>query len=154
MFFNGINEFESKFKLFDRLNIVVFNIWRDKNAIAYRDGDIARITNEYRRYISKVRTLSEEANSLNRELDNKMHEIENLRREIGNIYTNPEIAGCSIFEAQGENNIRREDGSLGTEYSERFRFVAKGTTKAWDKARELLGDSYDDVIVSGCHQPL
>lgn len=153
MFFNGINEFESKFKLLDRLNIMVFNIWRDKNAIAYRDGDIARITNEYRRYISKVRTLSEEANSLNRELDNKMHEIEKLRREIWNISNNPEINGCSIFEAWGTNNYRGEDGSSRTESSQPIRFVAKGIM-AVDMARELLGDSYDLVHVSGCHQPL
>ena len=32
MFFRGINEFESKFKLFDRLNSLLFNVWRGKAA--------------------------------------------------------------------------------------------------------------------------
>lgn len=152
MFFNGISEFESKFKAFDRLNILLFNVWRDKNALAYRDGDIARITNEYRRYISKVRSLSEQAQNLERALADKYREIENLAHQVADISYNPEIKDCSIYEAWGENTVRAEDGSPKTIRSERIRFVAKWPPEP--KARELIGDSYTDVMVSGCTTPL
>ena len=152
MFFSGISEFESKFKAFDRLNALVFNVWRDKNALAYRDGDIARITNEYRRYISKVRSLSEETNKLERELEGKLREIENLARQVADINYNPEIKDCSIYEAWGENTVRAEDGSPRTIRSRRIRFVAKWPPEP--KARELIGDSYTDVLVSGSRTPL
>ena len=152
MFFSGISEFESKFKLFDRLNTIVFNVWRDKNALAYRDGDIARITNEYRRYISKVRSLSEEANNLEREMENKLREIDNLLYQLYDISNNPVIRDCSIYEAWGENTVRAEDGSPKTIRGERIRFVAKWPPEP--KARELIGDSYTDVMVSGCRTPL
>ena len=36
MFLDGINDLESKFKLFDRLNTLLFNVWRDKSAEAYK----------------------------------------------------------------------------------------------------------------------
>jgi len=152
MFFNGIGEFESKFKAFDRLNILVFNVWRDKNALAYRDGDIARITNEYRRYISKVRSLSEEASSLERGLEGKLREIERLANQVADISCNPEIRDCSIYDAWGENTFRAEDGSPKTVRSEKISFVAKWPPEV--KARELIGDSYTDVIVSGCSTSL
>ena len=152
MLFNGINEFESTFKTFDRLNAVVFNVWRDKSASAYRDGDIARISNEYRRYISKVRSLSEEANRLERELENKLRELDVINNQLLNISLNPEINGCSIYEAWGENTYTGEDGTPKTQRSESVRFVAKGSLES--KARELIGESYSHISVSGTSKSL
>lgn len=153
MFLNGINEFESKFKMLDRLNSIVFNVWKDKNALAYRDGDMARITNEYRRYISEVRSLSEQASQLERKLESKLYEIENLSRQVADIGYNPEIKNCYIFEAWGENTYRGEDGSPKSQYGEKVKFVAKSPNEE-EKAREIIGDSYTWVHVSGSRRPL
>ncbi len=130
MFFSGISDFESKFKTFDRLNSLLFNVWRDKSAEAYRDGDIARITNEYRNYISQVRSLAEEANRLNRQLDEKSRQIEKLKSEIWSIATTPEIIKCDIWEAKGEEAVYTQDenGHVHVHYRPcgQVRFVAKG----------------------------
>lgn len=152
MFLNGISEFESKFKMLDRLNSLVFNVWRDKNAIAYRDGDMARITNEYRHYISDVRSLSEEVKGLERKLENTFREIEALVHQVNNISGNPEIQGCRIYEAWGENTVRDNEGAIKIQRSDRIRFVAKYSPDS--KARELLGDSWTHVSVSGVTNPL
>lgn len=147
MFLNGISEFESRFKLFDRLNIIVFNVWRDKKAIAYRDSDIARITNEYRNYISCVRSLAEQANKLEQSLEQKQREIERLRNEIGNLRLNPQIRNCCIFTAYGETQQYREDGRPGrTERSDKVRFVAKRGTER-GIAESMVG-GHDRVYVN------
>lgn len=153
MFLKGISEFESKFKMLDRLNSIVFNVWRDKNALAYRDGDMARITNEYRRYISEVRSLSEQASQLERKLESKLYEINKLVHEVSDIANNPEIRNCYIFEAYGENQYRAEDGSPKSQYGEKVKFVAKSPNEE-EKAREIIGDSYTWVHVSGVRRPL
>ena len=133
MFFSGIQDFESNFKTFDRLNTIVFNVWRDKSAWAYRDGDIARITNEYRQYISRARSLAQEAERLNKELDNKMSQIRQLNNEIANLAVNPAINGCAIWEAQGYKIVpgREEEGIPPTEVPcGSTRFVAKGDSES------------------------
>jgi hypothetical protein len=147
MFLNGISEFESKFKLFDRLNSVVFNVWRDKKALAYRDSDIARITNEYRNYISCVRTLAEQANQLERNLEQKRTEIDRLRSDVANLALNSQIRDCCIFSAYGETQQYREDGSPGrTQKSDKVRFVAKRGTER-GIAESMVG-GYDKVYVN------
>ena len=147
MFFSGISEFESKFKLFDRLNTIVFNVWRDKKAIAYRDSDIARITNEYRNYISCVRSLAEQANKLEQSLEQKRKEIEHIRNDILNLRLNPQISDYCIFTAYGETQNYNEDGSPGrADRSDKMRFVAKRGTER-GIAEGMVG-GYDRVYVN------
>lgn len=143
MFFRGINEFESKFKLFDRLNSLLFNVWRGKAAETYKNGDIARITNEWRNYSSQVRSLAEEANRLNSELDQKLEKITRLNREINAIASNPQIYDCSIWEAIGEEAIYDDEGNVRY-YQEcaHERYVAKGVRVHNEKeiAAQYVGD--------------
>lgn len=149
MFFNGIQDFESNFKTFDRLNTLVFNVWRDKSAWAYRDGDIARITNEYRQYISRVRSLAQEAERLNKELDNKMSQIRQLNNEIVNLALNPDIKDCAIWEARGYE-IRPGREEEGVPPSEVYRgstlFVAKGLSGATSEQQNAIAARY----MGGC----
>lgn len=153
MFFNGINDFESKFKLFDRLNLLVFNVWRDKKAIAYRDSDIARITNEWRNYVSRARSLSEEANMMERGLDRKLSEIESIMSKLVSLAANPQIRNCGIYEAYGTTQEYHDDGSPGREFStKQVRFVAKqGNEKNY--AAGLVG-SCDQIHVRAVKTPL
>jgi len=149
MFFNGIQDFESNFKTFDRLNTLVFNVWRDKSAWAYRDGDIARITNEYRQYITRVRSLAQEAERLYKELDRKMSQIRQLNNEIANLAQNPEIKDCAIWEARGYEIRpgRPEEGIPPTEvYRGSTKFVAKGLNGAGSDQKNAVAARY----LSGC----
>ena len=151
MFLDGISDLESKFKLFDRLNTLLFNVWRDKSAEAYKNNDIARITNEYRNYISQVRSLAEEASRLNKELDQKLNTITQLQREVYNIAINPQIDDCSIWEARGLRAVYTDEGEYNGDVpcGEEVRFVAKGVRAGGEKAvaAQYLGDC-DDMIVN------
>ena len=151
MFLSSIDDLESKFKLFDRLNTVLFNVWRDKSAEAYKNNDIARITNEYRNYISQVRSLAEEASRLNKEIEQKMNTITQLQREVCNIALNPQIDDCSIWEARGLRAVYSDDGEYSHDVScgEEVRFVAKGVRAGDEKgiAAQYLDDC-DDMIVN------
>ena len=151
MFLDGINDLESKFKLFDRLNTYLFNVWRDKSAEAYKNNDIARITNEYRNYISQVRSLAEEASRLNKELDQKLNAITQLQREVYNIAINPQIDDCSIWEARGLRAVYTDEGEYSHDVpcGEEVRFVTKGVRAGGEKAAaaQYLGDC-DDMIVN------
>ena len=149
MFFSGIQDFERNFKTLDRLNALVFNVWRDKSAMAYRDGDIARITNEYRQYISRVRSLAQEAERLYKELDQKMSHIQQLNREISDLALNPDIKDCAIWEARGYE-IRPGREEEGVPPSEVYRgstlFVAKGLSGATSDQQKAVAARY----MGGC----
>lgn len=146
MFVRGINEFESKFKLFDRLNSLLFNVWRGKAAETYKNGDIARITNEWRNYSSQVRSLAEEVNRLYRELDNKYHEIERLGHDISNICLNPTINNCAIWEAYGEDPVYDCEGNRShDERTPTVRFVAKRGQEEFVAPRHI-GSHYKNYV--------
>jgi hypothetical protein len=149
MFFSGIQDFERNFKTLDRLNALVFNVWRDKSAMAYRDGDIARITNEYRQYISRVRSLAQEAERLYKELDNKMSQIRQLNNEISNLSLNPDIKDCAIWEVRGYEIVpgRPEEGvPPSDQYCGSTKFVAKGLNGATSDQQKAVAARY----MSGC----
>ena len=149
MFFSGIHDFERNFKTLDRLNMVVFNVWRDKSAMAYRDGDIARITNEYRQYISRARSLAQEAERLYKELDQKMSHIQQLNHEISNLSLNPEIKDCAIWEARGYDIVpgRPEEGiPPSDQYRGSQEFVAKGLNGATSEQQKAVAARY----MGGC----
>lgn len=143
MFFHGINEFESKFKLLDRLNILVFNVWRDKKAQEYKDGNVARLTNEYRNYISRVRSLAEEANQLHKGLDEQLREIERLKHDVINTALNPGINNCDIWSARSEEAVYDSEGRI-SHYRQcgSARFVAKGLNGAPSNTKNATAARY------------
>ena len=142
MFLKAINVFESKFKAFDRLNVLLFNVWRGKAADIYRDSDLARIINEYRNYISQVRTLTQEAKRLNDELSKKEDNIHRLQREITEIARNPQIHDCSMWEAEGKEAVYFDNGDVRYyQTCTEVRYVAKGVRAHNEKeiAAEFVG---------------
>jgi hypothetical protein len=127
MFLRGINEFELKFKTFDRLNVLLFNVWRGNAADTYRDSDLARIVNEYRNYISQVRTLAEEAKRLNDQLAEKESQITQLHRSLMEISKNPQIHDCSMWKAEGKDAVYYDNGEVRYyETCAEAHYVAKG----------------------------
>ena len=127
MFLRGINEFELKFKTFDRLNVLLFNVWRGKAADIYRDSDLARIANEYRNYISQVRTLAQEAKRLNEQLAEKESQIIQLHQALMEISKNPQIHDCSMWKAECKDAVYYDNGEVRYyETCAEARYVAKG----------------------------
>lgn len=127
MFLRGINEFEFKFKTFDRLNVLLFNVWRGKAADIYRDSDLARIANEYRNYISQVRTLAQEAKRLKDQLAEKESQIIQLHQALMEISKNPQIHDCSMWKAEGKDAVYYDNGEVRYyETCAEARYVAKG----------------------------
>ena len=142
MFLRGINEFELKFKTFDRLNVLLFNVWRGKAADIYRDSDLARIANEYRNYISQVRTLAEEAKRLNDQLAEKESQITQLHRSLMEISKNPQIHDCSMWKAEGKDAVYYDNGEVRYyETCAEAHYVARGVRAHNEKeiAAEFVG---------------
>ena len=142
MFLRGINEFELKFKTFDRLNVLLFNVWRGKAAEIYRNSDLARIANEYRNYISQVRTLAEEAKRLNDQLADKESQIIQLHQALMEISKNPQIHDCSMWKAEGKDAVYYDNGEVRYyETCAEARYVAKGVRAHNEKeiAAEFVG---------------
>lgn len=146
MLFRTISSFETNFKLLDRLNTLVFNVWRDKSAQIYKDSDMARITNEYRNYISQVRTLSEEVKRIENSLGVKLNEITHIKNDIMNLYYDLPINKCAIWSAYGENLTQDQDGYVTSKRCAETRFVAKDNTER-DAAAHYLGPC-DKIYVS------
>ena len=43
MFFRQISDFEENFKFLDRLNAIVFNVWKDNNAEAFKTQSMEQV---------------------------------------------------------------------------------------------------------------
>lgn len=119
MLFNGTDKFEKTFKKLDRLNVMLFNVWKDKNAEAFKNKDMALILVQYRNYISKMRSLSEQVNKLYQGIDQKVDEMNRLFRDISYTALNTQIRGYGIFRVEGETY----DGHRVSQ-----RYVAKNST--------------------------
>lgn len=103
MFYREIEDFEQKFKLLDRLNIALFNCWRDTQADKYRDSRAQILEALYRNYISEMRELSNELSMLEQQINEQRNEINSLQKEITKLQQEPEIDGCWICTAKGCN---------------------------------------------------
>ena len=55
MFYREIQDFEENFRLLDRLNVMLLNVWRDKQADTFRNGQMQQLEILYRNYISEMR---------------------------------------------------------------------------------------------------
>ncbi|MCQ2279137.1 MAG: hypothetical protein MJZ62_07540 [Bacteroidales bacterium] len=102
MFLREIEDFENRFTMLDRLNTLVFNVWDDKAATAFKNANITQIETLYRSYISEMRSLSEEANMLKQRILEDLKEAERLSNEIQDISHHPKIAGCYSVEVTSE----------------------------------------------------
>lgn len=107
MFFRQIEDFERIFKFLDRVNILVFNVWRDKNAEAFKNGDMHYLESFYRNYISEMREKSNEMLQLKNSIDQQMEDIANDLRELESICQDPEIRGCLMCSASGPLNSKQ-----------------------------------------------
>lgn len=94
MFLRQIDELESFFKWLDRLNLIAFNVWNDKQADAFKNGSMLQMQTLYRTYISDMRQISNELALLQRQINEEKEEIRQLENEILELQRQPEIEGC------------------------------------------------------------
>lgn len=113
MFFRHIEEFEKKFKFLDRINILVFNVWRDKNAEAFKDGEMKLLESFYRSYISEMREKGNEMLQLKNSIDQQIEELKKCHKELYDICNDPESRGCCLYRASGY--LDEKQHSYGTE---------------------------------------
>ena len=66
MFFRQISDFEENFKFLDRLNAIVFNVWKDNNAEAFKTQSMEQLEMFYRNYIDEMRQKSNKPQIRNR----------------------------------------------------------------------------------------
>ena len=114
MFLDSIDKIEGFFKALDRVNIVAFNLWTDKQADALKTGTMHLIESKYRTYISEMRQLSEELVTLQRHIEEEKQEIYRLQREIADIKRDGTINNCYSAVAEGFYDIDKEHA--GQEY--------------------------------------
>ena len=107
MFLRQIDEFEAFFKWLDRLNLLAYNVWRDRQADAYKTGSMHQIETLYRTYISDMRQISNELLLLQKQIEEEKEEIYRLQREISELKLQPSIEGCqsAYFEDEHGNQI-------------------------------------------------
>lgn len=108
MFFRQISDFEENFKFLDRLNVLLFNVWKDKNAEAYRTQSMEQLEMFYRNYVNEMRQKSEELSLLQKQIMEKLSELQQLDREMMDITNNPEIDGCWMCHASGYTDMDQE----------------------------------------------
>lgn len=94
MFLREIDELETFFKWLDRLNIIVFNVWHDKQADAYKNGAMLQMETLYRTYISDMRQIANELTTIQQQIEEGQQEIEHMAGEISEMKYHPEIEGC------------------------------------------------------------
>ena len=75
MFYREIQDFEENFRLLDRLNVMLLNVWRDKQADTFRNGQMQQLEILYRNYISEMRESSQEMGLLLRQIEEQIEGI-------------------------------------------------------------------------------
>lgn len=101
MFYREIQDFEENFRLLDRLNVMLLNVWRDKQADTFRNGQMQQLEILYRNYISEMRESSQEMGLLLRQIEEQIEEANQLLNDIEEIELHPEIEGCQLYRANG-----------------------------------------------------
>lgn len=115
MFFRQISDFDENFKFFDRLNALLFNVWRDNNADAYRTQSMEQLEMFYRNYVNEMRQKSNEMKALEREINELMEQLRSIGEDTRMLVADPEIRGCLLCTAYG-----REPGISDVLTHERF----------------------------------
>ena len=101
MFYSDIEDFEQNFKTLDRLNVLLFSMWKDKQADKYHDTRTQILEALYRNYISEMREMSAELALLQDQLNEQYKEIDELFSEMEKISQDPVIAHCWRCHAMG-----------------------------------------------------
>lgn len=94
MFLRQIDELEFFFKWLDRINLMAFDVWNDKQADAFKNGSMLQMETLYRNYISDMRQISNELSLMQNQITEGMEEVYRLQSEIGDLKRQPEIDGC------------------------------------------------------------
>ena len=94
MFLRQIDELETFFKWLDRLNLIAYNVWNDKQRESYQNAHMVQMENLYREYISDMRQISNELSLMQQQIAEAKEEVYRLEREISELNRQPEIDGC------------------------------------------------------------
>lgn len=102
MFFRQISDFEENFKFLDRLNTIVFNVWKDDNAESFKTQSMEQLEMFYRNYINEMRQKSNEMKALEQEINELLDELQQIGQETQLLTVDPEIQGCLLCYADGK----------------------------------------------------
>ena len=94
MFLRQIDELETFFKWLDRLNLIAYNVWNDKQRESYQNGHMVQMETLYRTYINDMRQISNELSLMQNQITEGREEITRLVNEIEELKREPEIKGC------------------------------------------------------------
>ena len=112
MFFRQISDFEENFRFLDRLNAIVFNVWKDDNAEAFKTQSMEQFEMFYRNYINEMRQKSSRMKALEEEINELLDELRQVGQETQLLTVEPEIQGYGLAYAAGKISI----GMSGGEY--------------------------------------
>ena len=102
MFFREILDFDENFKFLDRLNSLVFNVWKDDNAKTFKNQSMEQLEMFYRNYINEMRQKCNEMKALEREINEALNELSKIPYETMMLTNNPAIQGCLLCYAEGK----------------------------------------------------
>ena len=112
MFYRQISDFEENFRFLDRLNAIVFNVWKDVNAEAFKTQSMEQFEMFYRNYINEMRQKSSRMKALEEEINELLDELRQVGQETQLLTVEPEIQGYGLAYAAGKISI----GTSGGEY--------------------------------------
>ena len=112
MFYRQISDFEENFRFLDRLNAIVFNVWKDDNAEAFKTQSMEQFEMFYRNYINEMRQKSSRMKALEEENNELLDELRQVGQETQLLTVEPEIQGYGLAYAAGKISI----GTSGGEY--------------------------------------
>lgn len=101
MFFRQISDFEENYKFLDRLNSIVFNVWKDDNAESFKTQSMEQLEMFYRNYINEMRQKSNELRALEQEINELLEDLRQISQDMTHMTVYPEIDGCLLCSAQG-----------------------------------------------------
>lgn len=104
MFFRQISDFEENFKFLDRLNVLLFNVWKDENAAAFKTSSMEQLEMFYRNYVNEMRQTSHTLSGQLNDVNAKIARLKELCSELSLLKTNASIEGCGL--CYGEGQIR------------------------------------------------
>lgn len=109
MFLRQIDELETFFKWLDRLNLIVYNVWNDKQRDSYQNGHMLQMETLYRTYIADMRQISNELSLMQKQIEKTKEEAYRLEREISELKRQPEIEGCHSAYFVDKNGNKSSD---------------------------------------------
>ena len=94
MFLRQIDELETFFKWLDRLNLIAYNVWNDKQRESYQNGHMVQMETLYRTYIADMLQISNELSLMQKQIVEAKEEMGSLVKEIYDLKESPKIKGC------------------------------------------------------------